>query len=64
MLEGADNFQAWQYKISLIFEDNDLDQYNNGELPKLGGYKAKDTHKKNLVKDSLMYMIIILNEDT
>ena len=26
-LGGADNFQAWKYKIYLIIEENDVDQY-------------------------------------
>ena len=49
-LGGVDDFRAWKYKISLILEDNDLDQYINGEFPDLEGDEAKATHKKNLVK--------------
>ena len=30
-LGGVDNFRAWKYIISLILEENDLDQYINGE---------------------------------
>ena len=26
-LEGADNFQAWKYRISLVVEENELDYY-------------------------------------
>ena len=32
-LGGADNFRAWKYIISLILEENDLDQYITGEVP-------------------------------
>ena len=32
-LGGADNFRAWKYKISLILEENDLDQYITEEAP-------------------------------
>ena len=49
-LGGANNFQAWKYKISLILEENDLDQYINGEILEPKGYEAKGIHKKNLVK--------------
>ena len=49
-LGGDDNFQAWTYRISLILEENDLDQYINGEVPDPEGDEAKATHKKNLVK--------------
>ena len=49
-LGGVDNFRAWKYGISLILEENDLDQYINGEVPEPEGIEAKATHKKNFVK--------------
>ena len=49
-VRGVDNFRAWKYKISLILEENDLDQYITKEVPKLEGNEAKAIHKKNLVK--------------
>ena len=49
-LGGADNFLAWKYQISLILEENDLDQYISKEVPEQEGDEAKATHKKNLVK--------------
>ena len=49
-LGGADNFQEWKYKISLILEENDLDQYINGEVSFPKGDEAKDTPTKNKVK--------------
>ena len=49
-LAGAYKFWAWKYIISLILEENDLDQYNSGVVPELEGDEAKATHKKNLVK--------------
>ena len=48
-LGGADNFWAWKYRISLILEESDLDQFITGEVPEPEGDEAKDTHKKNLV---------------
>ena len=36
--------------MSLILEENDLDQYISGEVPNPEGEEAKDTYKKNLVK--------------
>ena len=51
---GVDNFQAWKYKISLILEENDLDQYINGEVPKPQGDEDEATHKKNLVKTNII----------
>ena len=47
---GDDKFQAWKCIISLILEDNYLDQYINGEVPEPEGDEDKATHKKNLVK--------------
>ena len=31
-LEGADNFRAWKYRISLVLEENELDTYISGEV--------------------------------
>ena len=49
-LGGADNFQAWKYKISLILEENYLDQYISKEVPELEEYEDTSIHKKNMVK--------------
>ena len=48
-LEGADNFRAWKYRISLVLEENELDSYISEEVPILEGDEAKASHKKNLV---------------
>ena len=47
---GVDNFRAWKYKISLILEENDLDQYITGEVLGPEGDEAKGTRKNNLDK--------------
>ena len=47
---GVDKFHAWKYRISLILEENDLDQYITEEVPEPEGDEAKATHKKNLAK--------------
>ena len=49
-LGGANNFQAWKYRISLILEENDLDQYITEEVPELEGDKAEDAHKRSIAK--------------
>ena len=49
-IEVADKFWAWKYRISLVFEENELDMYISGEVPVLEGDEAKALHKKNLVK--------------
>ena len=49
-LEGAENFQAWNYRISLVLEENKLDTYINEEVPVPEGDEAKSLDKKNLVK--------------
>ena len=48
-IEGADNFRAWKYSISLVLEENDLDSYINEEVPVPEGDEAKALHKKKLV---------------
>ena len=50
-LEGADKFQAWKYRISLVLEENELESYISGEVPLPEGDEAKALHKKNLIKD-------------
>ena len=49
-IEGAGNFQAWKYRISLVLEENELDSYISEEVLVPEGDEAKDLHKKNLVK--------------
>ena len=48
-LEGADNFRACKYRISLVLEENELDSYINEEIPVPEGDEAKALHKKKLV---------------
>ena len=50
-IEGADNFRAQKYKISLVLEENELNSYINGEVLALEEYEAKALHKKNLVME-------------
>ena len=45
-----DKFRAWKYRISMILEENDLDQYINGEVPKPQGDDAKAAHKRRMSK--------------
>ena len=47
-LGGDDKFRAWKYKISLIFEENDLDQYIIEEVTKPEGDEAKAVHKRSM----------------
>ena len=47
-LGGDDNFRAWKYIISMIPEENDLDQFINGEVPEPEGDKAKAAHKRSM----------------
>ena len=47
-LEGADNFRAWKYRISLVLEENEMDSYINEEVPVPEGDEAKALHKKKM----------------
>ena len=47
---GADKLSAWKYRISLILEENDLDQYITGEVPELEEDEAKANNRNNLAK--------------
>ena len=48
-IEGAENFRAWKYMISLVIEENELDTYIGGEVPVPEGDEAKALHKNKLV---------------
>ena len=48
-LEGADNFRAWKYRISLVLEENELDSYIHEEVQVPEGDEAKALHKKKMV---------------
>ena len=45
---GDDNFRAWNYIISLVLEENDLDQYITKDVLELEGDEAKDSHKRSM----------------
>ena len=47
---GNDNFQAWKYIISLILEENELDQFIIGEVLEPKGDEAQDYHKRIMAK--------------
>lgn len=49
-LEGADNFQAWKYRVMLILEEHDLEGFIEAEVPEPKGDEAKARHKKSLTK--------------
>ena len=48
-IEGADNFRAWKYRITLVLEENELDSYIHEEVPAPEGDEAKALHKKKMV---------------
>ena len=60
-LGGADNFQAWKYIISQILEENDLDQFITGEVPKPEGDEAKASHKRSM--DNPKRIIVVSIKD-
>ena len=49
-IEGANDFRAWKYRISLVLEENELDSYISEEVPVPEGDEAKALHKKKLIK--------------
>ena len=50
-LEGIQNFQAWKYRIGLILKENNLEKYIKDEIPEPEGAKAKEKHKKDLIRE-------------
>ena len=53
-LEGACNLRVWKYIISLILEENDLDQFITREVLEPEGDEAKAAHKRSMHKDKIM----------
>jgi hypothetical protein len=49
-LEGVDNFRIWKYRVMLILEENDLEDFVKEEVPEPDEDEAKAKYKKNLVK--------------
>ena len=49
-LEGIENFQAWKYRIGLIFQENDLDKYIKDEVAEPEESEAKEKHKKDVIR--------------
>jgi hypothetical protein len=45
-LEGADNFRAWKYRVMLILEENDLEDFVKEEVPEPDEDEAKEKYKK------------------
>ena len=49
-LEGDENSRAWKYRVLLILEEHDLENYVKGQVAEPKGDEDKAKHKKNLVK--------------
>ena len=49
-LEGIENFQAWKYRIGLILQENYLDTYVKEEVLELEESKAKEKHRKDMIR--------------
>ena len=44
-LEGAEDFQAWKYRVLLILEEHNLENYIKEEVAKPEGDEDKAKHK-------------------
>ena len=49
-LEGIENFRAWNYRIGLILQENDLDKYVKEEVSELEEAEAKEKHIKDMIR--------------
>ena len=48
-IEGDENFKAWKYRIMLILQENDLDQFVKEEVKEPEEEEAKSKHKKDMI---------------
>ena len=53
-LEGEKNFHAWKYKVILIIEEHDLENFVKGEVAKPEGDEDKSKHNKNSFKAKMI----------
>ena len=49
-LEGVEKFRAWKYRVLLILEEHELENYIKEEVVEPEGYEDKYRHKKNMFK--------------
>jgi hypothetical protein len=49
-LDGADNFRAWRYKVTLLLEEHELDKFIIEEVQEPQGDEAKAKYKKDTVR--------------
>ena len=49
-LEGVENFRAWNYRIGLILEENDLAKFVKGEILEPDDAVEKAKHLKDTIK--------------
>jgi hypothetical protein len=50
-LDGADNFKAWKYRVTLLLEEHELDKFIIEEVQEPLGYEAKEKYKKDMVRE-------------
>jgi hypothetical protein len=49
-LEGVENFCAWNYRIGLILEENDLPRFVKDKVPKPDDAAEKAKHQKDTIR--------------
>ena len=53
-LEGVENFRAWKYRVLLILEEHELENYIKEEVVEPEGDEDKAKQKKNLFKAKMI----------
>ena len=48
-LKGLENFRAWKYRIMLILQENDLDQFVKEEVKEPEEAEAKSKNRKDTI---------------
>ena len=51
MLEGFDNFRAWKYRMLLILEENDLENYAEEEVVEPEGDEANTRQNEKMIRE-------------
>ena len=50
----VENFRAWKYRIMLILQENDLDNFVKEEVKEPKKAEAKTKHKKDMIIDKII----------
>ena len=49
-LEAIKKFHAWKYRMGILLEENDLENFIKKVVPNPKEYEAKENYKKDMIR--------------